>query len=696
MIKYSKLIASSLVIATVAFPIIFNKVSIEDKSITKDNYSLVQNLKSDIATNQETILTNFLVKKIGWDKKTIITLSDWKTTLPNIVSIDSHAFAETQIVSIEIPNSVKLLSQDALAGNQITDITMPTSLKIDSAAKYGFTQAQWNAINWVYVVSDATIITLEILQSVGFDTKKIITLEDWQTYLPLASTIRGAFNENKILESIEFPESITRIEDNSFRAASNLETIKFNGSNLTTLGFDAFRATKISSIIIPPSVKQISQGVFSQCLFLTSVVLPPMLTSISTGLFETTPLLKEVVIPETITSIEMNAFGYSGIEKLVLPPSVVSINSTAFKQTLNLTDIRMNIKLQGNDAKKYGFTQDQWNLIKWDSSLTKDVVVSLGWDQKTTISLEDWREVAPNITTIDNAFVDNILLTSIEIPSYILDIGINSFQNATSLEFVVFEPDSQLKNIGHQAFFGTNLQSIDIPKSVTTIYFDSFGNNLNLNNISMGHNFKTEVENFGFTKNQWDNINWIYYSTNENILTMEIIQLLGWDQKTTITLNDWKEMAPNVTIINSAFFNNINLTYIEIPNSILSIELNSFKNTESLTKIMFEQNSQLQFIGNEAFSNSALKSIEIPNSVILIGDSAFKDTKFLKDIRISNKLETYIDHFGFTDAQWNSIVWTPVDLNVKFIALISSLGFIMIIQLFVVVYSALQIKKIDV
>jgi hypothetical protein len=35
-------------------------------------------------------------------------------------------------------------------------------------------------------------------------------------------------------------------------------------------------------------------------------------------------------------------------------------------------------------------------------------------------------------------------------------------------------------------------------------------------------------------------------------------------------------------------------------------------------------------------------------------------------------------------------------LNVKFIALISSLGFIMIIQLFVVVYSALQIKKIDV
>jgi hypothetical protein len=53
------------VISTVTFPIIFNKVSIEDKSITKDNYSLVQNLKSNIETNQETILTNFLVKKIG-------------------------------------------------------------------------------------------------------------------------------------------------------------------------------------------------------------------------------------------------------------------------------------------------------------------------------------------------------------------------------------------------------------------------------------------------------------------------------------------------------------------------------------------------------------------------------------------------------------------------------------------------------
>jgi hypothetical protein len=110
-------------------------------------------------------------------------------------------------------------------------------------------------------------------------------------------------------------------------------------------------------------------------------------------------------------------------------------------------------------------------------------------------------------------------------------------------------------------------------------------------------------------------------------------------------------MAPNVTKINSAFFNNIDLIYVEIPNSILNIELNSFKNTTTLSEIMFEKNSQLEFIGNEAFSNSTLKSIEIPNSIISIGDSAFKDTKSLKNIKLSNKFKTNTDHFGFTDDQ---------------------------------------------
>jgi hypothetical protein len=110
-------------------------------------------------------------------------------------------------------------------------------------------------------------------------------------------------------------------------------------------------------------------------------------------------------------------------------------------------------------------------------------------------------------------------------------------------------------------------------------------------------------------------------------------------------------MAPNITAINSAFLDNKILTYIEIPNSILNIELNAFKNATTLSEITFEKDSKLQFIKEEAFFNSSLKSIDIPDSVISIADSAFKNTIFLNNIEISNKLKTDTNHFGFNDSQ---------------------------------------------
>jgi hypothetical protein len=200
---------------------------------------------------------------------------------------------------------------------------------------------------------------MQVAQSVGFHEKEIITLEDWKKYLPLATVIEGTFRENQILKSIELPESIIKIDDNSFREASNLEVVNLNGSELSVIGFDAFRGTKISSFIIPPNVHTIRQGAFSQCLFLTSVVLPPTLTSLPIGAFETTPLLEEITLPETLVSIAMNAFGFSGIKKIVIPNSVTSISVLSFSNTTNLTDITMSDSLKGNNTKKYGFTQDQ-------------------------------------------------------------------------------------------------------------------------------------------------------------------------------------------------------------------------------------------------------------------------------------------------------------------------------------------------
>jgi hypothetical protein len=141
--------------------------------------------------------------------------------------------------------------------------------------------------------------------------------------------------------------------------ASSLAIVKFNGSNLTLLGFDAFRGTKITSMIVPSSVHTMRQGVFSQCLFLISVVLPGGLTDVSIGLFEITPLLQEVILHEGITTINSVAFKNSGIKKIIIPSSMTSIHASAFRNTTNLTDITMPNHLKGDGTAKYGLTQVQ-------------------------------------------------------------------------------------------------------------------------------------------------------------------------------------------------------------------------------------------------------------------------------------------------------------------------------------------------
>ena len=683
---------------------VFLNTSYNEKkeAITKETSNLSQ---SEVYKVSSSKLTSIVIPELVKELNSNIFSENVKLadiTLPEgLTTIHDNALSNlSSLKKIIIPSTVTSIGVNSFANtSSLMDITISSSFKGDDTPKYGFTQVQWDAIQWVYSPSDANYITKNVIVSVGLDTKEVITLADWETYLPNAQTMSGSFYNNEIIKSIEIPAHIQWMGDNVFNSAINLENIIFSPDSIMThLGRASIANTKITNLVLPDTIFDIRARAFSFNAHLVSIVLPPHTASIQNQLLEGCLNIEEIIIPESVISIGDSAFsGITKLKKIFIPKGVVSIGDNAFLNTTALNDIEMDIKFK-TTILNYGLTQEQWDSIKWNSSLslTNDVVVSLGWDKKTKITLNDWRGVDPNITTIHSAFIDNKILTHIEIPNYILDIGINSFQNATSLESVMFESGSKLENIGYQAFFGTNLKSIYIPLSVISISINSFSNNLNLNNISMGFKFKEDVENFGFTKTQWDSINWVNLPTDENILTMEIALSLGWDKKTEITLNDWEDMAPNITAINSAFLDNKILTYIEIPNSILNIELNAFKNATTLSEITFEKDSKLQFIKEEAFFNSSLESIDIPDSVISIADSAFKNTDLLKNIKISNKLKTDTNHFGFNDSQWNSIVWSSGSLNMKFIIIVASLGFIMIIQAFVMGYSAIQIKKIDV
>ncbi len=756
---------------------VFLNTSYNEKkeAITKETSNLSQSEVYEVSSSK---LTSIVIPELVKELNSNIFSENVKLaeiTLPEgLTTIHDNALSNlTSLKKIIVPSTVKSIGVNSFANtSSLMDITISSSFKGDDTPKYGFTQIQWDAIQWVYTPNNATVITLEVLKLVGFNEKEMITLDEWNILLPKAEKLENnSFQNNLVLKSIQIPNQITNIGDNVFEGTLNLRSVSFGiNSKLVYLGKEVFMGSGITDFIMPNTVTSMAQGVFHNTTNLITARLSSKLTSINHNTFLNSGLT-EFEIPENVTSMGQNVFTMTKLKKIIIDNKMKSIPANAFSNTLSLMDITMNHKLQ-TATPSYGFTQKQWDVIKWvynptaSKSLTEEIARSLGWDKKTGITYSDWETMAPNVTSIDGGFLGNTSLQSIEIPATIIEVGVSAFQNASKLALVTFQANSKLTTINSLAFSNTKISTIAIPNLVTiinqgafslnkslktfvipstitviapdllegssnvkeiiipdsiitigdnafkdmttikkiiipssvqTIGPNSFTGTTQLSDITMSYIFEgNNTVKYGLAQEQWDVIKWVYMATSAEILTNEVFQSIGWDKKTEITLNDWEDMAPNITAINSAFFNNNVLTHINIPNYILDIGINSFKNTTALTGITFEKDSQLQFIGDEAFFGSSLNSIEIPNSIISIGDFAFKNTDSLKNIKISNKFKTDTDHFGFSDDQWNSIVWLSGSLNIKFIIIVASLGFVMIIQTFVMGYSAIQIKKIDV
>ena len=77
------------------------------------------------------------------------------------------------------------------------------------------------------------------------------------------------------------------------------------------------------------------------------------------------------------------------------------------------------------------------------------------------------------------------------------------------------------------------------------------------------------------------------------------------------------EAGSQLTIINDNTFNSATaLTSINIPASVITIDVNAFKLTTSLHTVTFETGSQLTTIGNQAFLDSGLTTVIAPHTLI--------------------------------------------------------------------------------
>ena len=514
-----------------------------------------------------------------------------------------------------------------------------------------------------------------------------------------------AFYECISLESVTISSSVVSIDDYAFSYCENLERVAFaEGSNLEAIGDEAFYyCESLENITIPKSVTSIGDAAFSYCFgltkfeieegsqlssiedyvfyyceSLTAITIPSSVIAIGVSAFESCGLLAEIKFEEgsKLVSIGSDAFFYcSNLTNIIIPANVTSIGDNAFLYCVKLFEVynlsSLNIEI-GSDANGnvgyyalYIYTSlDEESKITIDENgfmylcdeSNEYYLMGYIGNEENIVLPSDYKDNKYHIYS--NAFKGSSI-KSIVISEGVLSIGEYAFCNCNELKTVIFEAENQLESIGENAFENCgSLTAITIPSSVTSIGESAFYNccklyevyNLSSLNIEIGSEDNGYIGYYAMyiytsledeSKIATDENGFMYICAQNNEY-----YLLGYTKDNNeLVLPD--NLNGKKYHINYSAFKGSSITSVVISEGVLSIGGSAFYDCSKLKTVIFEEGSQLDFIGASAFGNcESLIDITIPSSVTSIGEYAFKHCESLKSITIPRNV-TGIGEYAF-------------------------------------------------
>jgi len=242
------------------------------------------------------------------------------------------------------------------------------------------------------------------------------------------------FKDNKVLEKVYIPNTISELGEYVFYGCSNLIQVEFEeNSSLTCIPMRTFQnCVSLESIVLPEGISLLEQAAFRDCASLNSVVIPESMTTLDKYAFYGCNSLKNIDL-KNVTSLGDCAFYQSGLTKITMP-HITSIGTAAFRYC-------------------------DFNYFPFPESYKPEVLPS-------------------------EMFRDCDRLIGITIPDSIKEINSYAFTNCPWLVSVNLPPN--LEKIGHFAFAYTNLSSMTLPETLNSIGLGAFAGPNDTPGISYG------------------------------------------------------------------------------------------------------------------------------------------------------------------------------------------------------------------
>lgn len=258
-------------------------------------------------------------------------------------------------------------------------------------------------------------------------------------------------------------DDISSIGMYAFYGCSNLTDIVIS-SNVTSLGAYSFaNCTNLESAYIPGSISSVSGYVFQDCISLETVLLNEGTTTVGAFAFSGCTGLKDIDLPESVTMIGAYAFQGCGFGTFEFPDTVTSLQTGAFSNCASLESITV----PGNISTIYEATFQSCAALK--TVILQEGVTAIKSSAFAGCTSLESIELPTSVTALDGTgiFSGCTALATVTVPDTLTKIGQSVFYICTSLKSFDF---TNITSIGQAAFYGSGLESIVLPGTLSMSY----------------------------------------------------------------------------------------------------------------------------------------------------------------------------------------------------------------------------------
>lgn len=327
----------------------------------------------------------------------------------------------------------------------------------------------------------------------------------------------GVFIENKNIKSVILPNSLTWIGQSAFARCENLKSIKIPAS-VTFIDKSAFSDSGLEEVVIEgkPEIRlwafdgtpwktnelKSNGGLIRDNVLLsvnpelTEYTIPSNVKIIGRDAFKNSKI-KEIDIPNGVTKLDICAFAYSELERISLPDTLRVIESYAFSNCENLTELTIPKSVTDIDD---GAFQDLPNCV---------LTILNECDDEEIFRISDhafaFGELTPDIKEVRVPYGSVAMRYAMKSGLKVVTFPCKpkKFGNPKKYEYIddmfcclggtlheyfghqniVYIPDGIFK-IDNNAFYGADIQEVYLPHSVKVLEECSFSNCDNLIEIS--------------------------------------------------------------------------------------------------------------------------------------------------------------------------------------------------------------------